>query len=305
MTAHLAPPLHNLLAMRWWIVGLFACVGCKRASNEAVPIALGSATSPYPSVELPGDCNGIVWDASAHALYLTDDTHNQLQRWTDAGGFAVFASLPASKRPALGGLAELTDGSFVAASLGFGDNGAVFQASAKGEAKALDHMDPARRRLGVASDGAGGWYEAYFVVSDGKHHGGVAHVGADGIEHELVGAPLAKPVGLAATATTLYIADQEAKALFAMTLQSGELRPIAQDLGEVDLLTLMPNGDLVTGGAGGTVVRISAAGKVTKVAEGFAHVRGTAYDPAGKRLFVIDHARATSNHELHIVPLEP
>ena len=291
--------------MRWWIVGLLAC-GCgKRAASEATPVAQGSATSPYPSVELPGECNGIVWDATAHALYLTDDTHNQLQRWTDGVGFAGFAALPASKRPALGGLAELTDGSFVAASLGFGDDGAVFQISAKGGAKALDHMDPARRRLGVASDGAGGWYEAYFVVTDGKHHGGVAHVGADGVEHELIGAPLTKPVGLAATATTLYISDQEAKAVFAMPLPSGELHPIAQHLGDVDLLTLMPDGDLVTGGAGGTVVRITAAGKVTEIAAGFAHVRGTAYDPAGKRLFVIDHARASSHRELHIVPLEP
>ncbi len=301
MTTPMAPPLHKLLAMRWWI--LIAC-GCSSSSDKPKPQPAPTGSASGTAIELPGDCNGIIWDAGA--LYLADDTHDQLAKWTDKGGFEVFSALPAAKPAGLGGLARLSDGSFVTPAFGGGTDGAVFATSAKGESKALEHIDATRRRIGVASDGAGGWYEAYFTVSDDhKHHGGVAHVGADGVEKEIVGAPLAKPVGLAANATTLYISDQELATVYAMALPAGELKPIATDQKDVDLLTLLPSGELVTGGKDGSVIEITPAGVVTTIAQGFAHVRGTAYDPAGKRLFVIDHAKGSPKHELHIVSLPP
>jgi sugar lactone lactonase YvrE len=292
----------------WTLVVVCGCSGPTPAATERPPIeAKVPTTSRYPSVDLPGDGNGVYWDAKASALYLTDDTHDQLVRWTDRGGFEVFAALPKAKRTSLGALVRLPDGSLVTASLGFGTDGAVFRTSAAGETTSLEHVDPARRRIGLASDGEGGVYEAYFVVTDGHHHGGVAHLGADGVEHELVAEGLAKPIGVAASDATLYVADQEARTLFAMSLAPGgstELRTVARDLPSADLLTVLPDGDLVTGGTKGAVLRITPAGAVSTIAEGFEQVRGTAYDPAGKRLFVVDHSRASSHHSLHIVPLE-
>jgi hypothetical protein len=57
----------------------------------------------------------------------------------------------------------------------------------------------------------------------------------------------------------------------------------------VDLLAMLPNGDLLTGG-GPTISRITPTGQVTALPGSFEQVRGLAYDSAGKRLFVIDHS---------------
>ena len=57
----------------------------------------------------------------------------------------------------------------------------------------------------------------------------------------------------------------------------------------VDLLALLPNGDLLTGG-GPTISRITQGGQVTTLLGGFEQVRGLAYDDVGKQLFVVDHS---------------
>jgi hypothetical protein len=115
-------------------------------------------------------------------------------------------------------------------------------------------------------------------------------------------APLGKPVGVAATADTLFVADQDARAIFA--IRSGAMTELATGLPAVDLLTLLPDGGLVTGGKTGAVYRIAVDGKVTVVASGFEQIRGTAYDPARKRLFAVEHSTATSTHKLHLLPFE-
>jgi sugar lactone lactonase YvrE len=72
-----------------------------------------------------------------------------------------------------------------------------------------------------------------------------------------------------------------------------------------DLLVELPGGDLLTGG-GPAISRISPAGAVTALATGgFEQVRGLAYDPTGRRLFVIDHSATVGvADQLRILPLE-
>src|SRR5262245_16599177 len=61
----------------------------------------GAGGQPQPvTIDLTIDPNGILWDAADDALYLTDDTDNQIVKWTVAGGFEPYASLPTA--PAMG-----------------------------------------------------------------------------------------------------------------------------------------------------------------------------------------------------------
>ncbi|MEQ1932742.1 MAG: hypothetical protein ABL962_02520, partial [Fimbriimonadaceae bacterium] len=71
-----------------------------------------------------------------------------------------------------------------------------------------------------------------------------------------------------------------------------------------DLLAMMPNGDLLTGGAA-AIYRVTQAGVITTAFTGFEQVRGIAYDPTLKRLFIIDHSATVGTPDkLHIRPLD-
>jgi hypothetical protein len=66
----------------------------------------------------------------------------------------------------------------------------------------------------------------------------------------------------------------------------------------------LPNGDLLTGG-GAAISRITPTGTVTALPNtGFGTVRGLAYDPAGHRLFIVDHSATPGTPDkLHIQAL--
>ena len=101
--------------------------------------------------------------------------------------------------------------------------------------------------------------------------------------------------------TTLYVSDQEQGAVLAYDLATKAVTTFASKLPSADMLAVLPNGDLVTGGKKGEVYRIAAGGKVTTIASGFDQVRGTAFDPKTKRLFVIEHGQG--KHLLQVVQL--
>jgi hypothetical protein len=68
-------------------------------------------------------------------------------------------------------------------------------------------------------------------------------------------------------------------------------------------MTPRSNGDLMTGGTG--VHRITLAGVVTTPFTGFESVRGIAYDPMLKRLFIIEHSATVGvKDKLHVRPLD-
>jgi sugar lactone lactonase YvrE len=279
--------------MKIWIAFAFA-LGCSHAEPRPAPTAA--------TYDLPGDGNGAYWDADEHALYLTDDTHAQIVRWTEARGFEPAGSFTPGAQ-GLGGLVRTRDGAFVVTSFGMGKQGGVLVLSASG-ATAVANLDVTRRRIGITRAPDGTLYDAYFVVEpDKKHVGGVAKLDTAGGKEEPLTIPgLEKAVGVAATATTLYVSDQEQRAILAYDLASAAVTVAAKDLPSVDMLALLPNGDLVTGGKRGEVYRIDPHGGTKTIASGFSQVRGVAYDAAGARLFVVEHG-ANGHHVLHVLPL--
>ncbi|MBX3159599.1 MAG: SMP-30/gluconolactonase/LRE family protein [Deltaproteobacteria bacterium] len=301
--------------MRWApaCIVVVAVLGCRSSTSSESQRITPEAQAPPAKIsqrrrqtlDLPGDGNGAVWDAAASTLYVTDDTHNRLVAWTGDTTLAAAGAFPAADRPGLDGLVRLPDQRFVATSFGFGTHGAVFVLAADG-AHAVPNLDPKRRRIGLAQAPSGALYVGYFVVEPGsKHTGGIARLDLAGGETDFVAGDLKKPVGLVATDTTLYVADQDQLAIYAYALPDpGPPTVIAKDLPSADHLTRLPNGDLVTGGKKGAVYRVSLDGRVTTIADGYEHVRGTAYDAAQKRLFVVEHSASSSRHKLHILTLE-
>ncbi len=299
MTSPVASPLHTWSRVRFALVAaVCACSGSKPSEPVAPP---PPAPPAQTGIDLPGDANGLYWDRTEHALYLTDATHDHLVRWTDGGGFAEVATLPHAAKSELGGLVKLADGRFAITSFGFGSDGGVLVVGTDHQVTSVADLDRTRRRIGIAAAPDGTLYDAYFVVADGKHHGGIAKLDLAHGETDVPASPLAKAVGVAATGDALYVSDQEQGAIYAV--RAGATTPVATGLASADLLTVLPGGALVTGGKAGAVTELAPDGKVTTLASGFEQVRGTAYDPDGKRLFFIEHSKATSNHKLHVLPL--
>ncbi|MGN6106637.1 MAG: hypothetical protein ACTHU0_16140 [Kofleriaceae bacterium] len=264
------------------------------------------------SFELSGGANGLLWDAASSTLYLTDNDANALVEWTAAQGLRSVGTFPAATAGiSLGDLARRTDGTILTPSFGFGTQGTLFAMAPDHTSSALAGLDPARRRIGLAQDASGALYTAYFVGGGGgMPTGGVARVeisGGDATETELAGgstsAGFKKLVGLVATPSALFAADQTTKMIYRIALPGGAVTPLAT-VPSVDLLAILPGGDLLTGGTG--VHRITQTGQVTTVIpSGFEQVRGVAYDPALRRLFLIEHSATVGvPDKLHVVPFD-
>lgn len=278
-----------------------ACSNKPAPVKESPPLAAPAAHADANTIELPGDANGLYWDDTERALYFTDDTHDVLVRWSDKDGVAEVAHLPPAAKVSFGGLTRAGDGSFVIAVFGFGTDGGVIVVDPEHESRAVPNLDKARRRVGIARGPDNALYDVYFVVDGHSHHGGLAKLDLATGETDIPMPGLVKPVGVAVDADGVYVSDQEANGISAW--RAGTTSSIAAGLPSADLMTLLPDGALVTGGKTGTISRVSADGVVTIVAHGLDQVRGLAYDAAGKRLFVVEHSRATSNHKLRIVAL--
>lgn len=139
--------------------------------------------------------------------------------------------------------------------------------------------------------------------------GGVAIVaitGSAATETEIAGgstgADFHKLVGIVAAPGAVFVSDQSQKLIYKIAVPGFAVSRLAE-VPAVDLLAILPNGDLLTGG-GSTISRITQDGHVTALPfTGFEQVRGLAYDPAGKRLFVINHSKTVGvPDKLHILP---
>jgi hypothetical protein len=242
-------------------------------------------------VALSGGANALWWDATSSVLYLTDSNTSSLLTWTDAEGIREVCSLPADAAGvSLGGIVRRSDGTLLIASFGFGTQGGMF-AVTSGAASALTGLEPTRRRVGLAQGADGAIYSAYFVGSRGKPPvGGIATIavaGTSATETEIASG-FHKVVGLVATPNAVVVSDQTDRAIYKIEIPGYAVSRIAS-APTVDLLAMLPNGDLLTGG-GPTISRITQAGQVSTLLGGFEQVRGIAYDAAGKRLFVVDHS---------------
>ncbi len=272
-------------------------------------------------VTLSGAANALLWDAATSTLFLTDNMADTLLKYTDANGIQTVAALPngagESAGISLGGIEKEADGSFVIADFGFGTQGTLFSVPATGTATAATGMDATRRRIGLAQDSAGALYSSYFVKSGTTFTGGVATVtlaaGTNpgdppvATETEVAGgsttAGFGKVVGLAASTTAVFVSDQSQSKIFKLAVPGFALTTVAT-VPTADILIMMPNGDLLTGG-GAAISRVTQAGVVSTLPNtGFENVEGLAFDPAGHRLFIIDHsATAGVPDKLHIQPL--
>ena len=94
------------------------------------------------------------------------------------------------------------------------------------------------------------------------------------------------------------------------TASANAVTTVASGLACADLMTLLPGGDILTGqsncgmSAVKDVARITQAGTVTTLGlTGLDRIDGLAYDPAGKRLFVINEP-TTGNKQLVIFPYD-
>jgi hypothetical protein len=155
----------------------------------------------------------------------------------------------------------------------------------------LTGLDPARRRVGLAQASDGVLYSAYFVGGRGKPPvGGVATVAIAGttVNETEIASGFHKAVGLTATPTAVFVSDQTERAVYKLEIPGYAVSKLAS-APTVDLLAVLPSGDLLTGG-GPTISRITQTGQVSTLLGGFEQVRGIAYDEAGQRLFVIDHS---------------
>ena len=290
------------------IIAIAVVSACANPAAPPVPGPVSPTVAPTPAptsvrrdVELTAVANGLYWDAGDRALYMTDAARNELVAWTDDKGVTDVAALPAMPKVELGGITRTADGTFVIASFGFGTDGAIITVGADHHASTVPGLDKARRRLGVTRGPDGALYDAYFVVADHVHTGGVAQLDLAKGETDLVTQGLNKVVGVAATPAGVFVSDQESNAIYA--IDHGALKPLVSGLPGVDLLTALPDGSIVTGGKSGVVTKVAPDGTQTQIASGLGEVRGTAYDPAGHRLFVVDKPKAGGNHMLHVLPL--
>jgi len=252
-----------------------------------------------------GGANALLWDAATSTLWYTDNTADYLDKYTTGTSGMQVASLPTSTGGiSLGGMVEQADGTIVIANFGFGQAGSVFTVASGGTTgtNVTGTLDATRRRIGIAQDSAGVLYTSYFTGGMGMAQvGGVSRLtlnGSSTSETELAGgstsAGFKKVVGLAATTTALYVSDQTQSMIFKIDLTNANtVSVLATTTSPPDLLFMLPNGDMLTGG-GPTISRITQAGVVSPLTlpgnPTFSDARGIAYDATGHRLFVVDHS---------------
>lgn len=260
-------------------------------------------------LNVEGDPNGLYWDDAEATLFIADDGGNRLLRWTDKDGFALAQNLtPAPEAGAgLGQLIRTADGTLVVTRFGHGAAGAVVTVSPSGEAKDVPNLAPERRRIGLTVAADGQIYDSWFVrESSGARVGAVGALSLDGTEVAVV-TGLTKPVGVLALGENLFISDQDLGQILRAPLANPSEYTVFATVPKPDLIAAGPNGALFVGSGGGDVYRIGENGAAAVFKGGFDTVRGIAYDPTNKRLFVVNHVGHEAEgvtHSIHILPVD-
>lgn len=277
--------------------------GAGGTGGAAVVVDRGPTT-----IALDGDPNGLFWDNSEGVLYIADDNQNRVLRWTDAEGLSVAADLPPGPPDSagLGQVVRTADGTLVVPRFGGGTAGDVVFVDKDGNGGVVPGLDPVRRRIGMAVAPDGSLYDSYFVSLNGTKFGAVAKLTLDGSEVNVLEG-LDKPVGVIVVGSDLYASEQAAGRVVKAPLAAPDQVAVMAQLDTPDLLCQGPEGSLFTGGKAGDVRQIGADGKVNEFAGGFQEIRGVAYDPTNRRLFLSDHDGNESDgvtHKLQILPVD-
>ncbi|MCP3063261.1 hypothetical protein LXT21_31235 [Myxococcus sp. K38C18041901] len=294
----------------WLLLGALLFTACDDSTPTPLSPDAGSQVDRGPrAIPLEGDPNGMFWDATTQTLFIGDDQNHRILKYRDGEGISVaatWADAPANSTN-LGEITRMQDGTLVTVRFGFGNAGAVLFVRPDGTTGTVPNLPINRRRIGVTVTKDGRILDSYFVRNNNVNVGSIAQVTLEGTETELVGA-LQKPVGVLAVDDTLYIADQIAGKVYRSSLAApAELTTLAT-ITEPDLLSVGPNGTLLTGTRQGTVLSISTRdGATSALATGFQQVRGLAYDEANRRIFAADHDDDETNgttHFLQIIPVD-
>jgi hypothetical protein len=233
---------------------------------------------------------GLYWDSSSQTLFIATD-QNQILAWKDTSATpslaATFSGLGSST---LGGVTRTADGTLLTTRFGFGTDGAVLFVKPDGTTGQIPNADPKKERIGITVGPDGTIYEAYFLKNG---PGAIATITMAGVETDIV-TGLMQPVGVQVSGSNLIFDDQPAN----LVLKA----PLSMPSQTTNVTTAITAPDeLAAGGADGVVFalvkdgsvqKIAADGTLTQVAMGLGKLRGIAYDPDHKRVFVSVRAAA-------------
>jgi hypothetical protein len=281
--------------------------GCALIAIAAIVAGCGVAPASAPTrIELDAQPNGIAVRPGDGALFVTDDRRTGILWSSDRATWAAYASLPvvAGQASSLSQLAFAQPDTLLVERFGFGEAGALFVVSPKGDAQALTGLATERRRLGLASIGPGRALSSWFVKRGSEPPaGGVSLVTYDlsthtAVERDLI-VGLAKPVGIATHEGALFVADQSRGAILrydlrALLAQSAPTRDgtVLTSIESPDLLAIDRAGALYTKCHAHGFCRIAPDGNVTSLADDFQDARGVAIDDTRHVLYVVDRAKS-------------
>lgn len=294
----------SLLAL--FVSALVFLVGCGE-STSATPDA-GVDRGPT-ILGVDGDPNGLWWDDASQTLYVADDSGNRVLRWTDSGGFALVQNLTTAPEDGagLGQLVRTGDGTVVVTRFGYGTAGAVVSVPPSGVAVDVPGLAVERRRIGLTIASDGQLYDSWFVrQSGGARVGAVGALSLSGTEAEVI-TGLQKPVGVLAIGEYLYVSDQDLGQILKAPRSSPADYTVLATVPTPDLIAAGPDGSLFVGSSEGNLYRVQANGTAAVYKSGFDTVRGSAYDPTNRRLFVVNHVGHEAEgvtHTIHILPVD-
>lgn len=258
---------------------------------------------------------GLWWDSATQTLYIANDGGQQIIRWReDINAFIVAAKLPeiAATAGSLGQLAKAKDGTWLVTRFGFGLAGAVLQASSDGSTvNAIGGLDVKRRRVGltVASDGT--VYDGWFLVvgTAPPTMGTVSRLALDGSGETDLVTGIGKPVGVLAFGDQLYISDQLNGVILKTPLASPGTTTTFATVAGADELAAGSTGIIYAASSTGSVWSIASDGTPTSLHDGYKALRGIAYDPDHKRVFVSEPDKGNPDGGagmpmLHVLPID-
>lgn len=311
-------------------IALLACVAGLAACDDDTTTPTGTMDLAAPAADMTasaGDLGvlrsadvplmfqpaGLWWDSATNSLYLANDGGQQIVRYReDLRSFVVATNLP-QIAPTAGGLGQLVkakDDTWLVTRFGFGTAGAILHVDKNNETTSVPGLASNRRRIGLTQASDGSVYTTWFLA--GNSSGTVSKVALDGSGESDIVNGIGTPVGVLAVGDQLYVSDQANGVILkvpqATTTDGGTAMTFATVPG-ADALAAGPSGVIFAVSKTGDVWSIDGSGTATKLHSGYKALRGVAYDPDHKRLFVAEPDKGSPDGGagmpmLHVLPID-